>query len=118
ESEITVWDVASGKLVHSLKGKNDAIACLQFVVRGEAILIGSLQYEPDREIGTVKLWDLRDNTLKRADIHEGKAVSSFTLIHDQTVVLMQSGPEVEVRDARTWEVIHSFESSENDETEQ
>jgi WD40 repeat protein len=118
ESEITVWDVASGKLVHSLKGKNDAIACLQFVVRGEAILIGSLQYEPDREIGTVKLWDLRDNTLKRADIHEGKAVSSFTLIHDQTAVLMQSGPEVEVRDARTWEVIHSFESSEKDETEQ
>jgi WD40 repeat protein len=118
ESEISIWEIASGKAVNRLKGKNDAIACLQFVVRGQAILIGSLQYEPGVEMGTVKLWDLRDNTLKRADIHEGKAVSSMTLIHDQTAVLMQSGAEVEVRDARTWQIIHSFESSEDDENEQ
>ena len=118
ESEISVWEIATGKSVNRLKGKNDSIACLQFVVRGQAILIGSLQYEPGVEIGTVKLWDLRDNTLKRADIHEGKAVSWMTLIHDQTAVLMQSGAEVEVRDARTWEIIHSFESSEDDKSEQ
>ena len=118
ESEISVWEIATGKSVHRLKGKNDVIECLQFVVRGEAILIGTLQYEPAVTMGTVKLWDLRDNTLKRADIHEGKGVSSMTLIHDQTAVLIQSGPEVEVRDARTWQVIHSFESSEEDNSEE
>lgn len=118
ESEISVWEIATGKVVNRLKGKNDAIACLQFVVRGQALLIGSLQYEPGLSVGTVKLWDLRDNTLKRADILEGKAVSSMTLIHDQTAVLMQSGSEVEVRDARTWQVIHAFESSEDDDSEQ
>lgn len=118
ESEISVWEIATGKSVHRLRGKNDVIECLQFVVRGEAILIGSLQYEPAVTMGTVKLWDLRDNTLKRADIHEGKGVSSMTLIHDQTAVLVQSGPEVEVRDARTWQVIHSFESSEEDNSEE
>ena len=117
ESEISVWEIATGKSVHRLRGKNDVIECLQFVVRGEAILIGSLQYEPAVTMGTVKLWDLRDNTLKRADIHEGKGVSSMTLIHNQTAVLVQSGPEVEVRDARTWQVIHSFESSEEDNSE-
>lgn len=117
ETEITVWEIATGKLVNSLKGRNDEIACLQFVVRGQALLIGSLEYGPNIAMGTVKLWDLRDNTLKRAEILEGKAVSSFTLIHNQQAVLMQSGPEVEVRDARTWRLIHSFESTEDDETE-
>jgi WD40 repeat protein len=118
DSEISVWEIATGKAVNRLKGVNDAIACLQFVVRGQAILIGSLQYEPGVAMGTVKLWDLRDNTLKRADIHEGKAVEWFRLIHNQTAVLMQSGSEVEVRDARTWQVMHSFESSEDDKNEE
>lgn len=118
ESEISVWEIATGKSVNRLKGKNDAIECLQFVVRGEAILIGSLQYEPGVAMGTVKLWDLRDNSLKRADIHEGQAVTWMTLIHDQTAVLMQSGPDVEVRNARTWQVMHSFESTEDDKSEE
>jgi WD40 repeat protein len=117
ESEISVWEIATGNSVNRLKGVNDAIACIQFVLRGQAILIGSLQYEPDQAMGTVKLWDLRDNRLKRADIHEGKAVSSLTLIHDQQAVVVQSGDEVEVRDARTWQVIHTFESSEDDKSE-
>ena len=117
ESEISVWDIATGKPVNRLNGRNDAISSLQFVVRGQAILIGSLEYRPGLAMGTVKLWDLRDNRLKSADIHEGKAVQSFTLIHDQTAVVLQSGDEVEVRDARTWEVIHSFESNEDDKSE-
>jgi WD40 repeat protein len=117
ESEISVWEVASGKSVNRLKGKNDAISCLQFVVRGQALLIGSLEYKPGLAMGTVKLWDMRDNLLKSANIHEGKAVSSFTLVHNQQAVVLQSGSEVEVRDARTWEVIHSFESSEDDKSE-
>lgn len=117
ESEISVWDIATGKAVNRLRGKNDAIDCIQFVARGEAILIGSLEYKPGIAMGTVKLWDLRDNRLKRADIHEGKSVSSLTLIHDGQAVLVQSGDEVEVRDARTWQVMHSFESSEDDKSE-
>jgi WD40 repeat protein len=117
ESEISVWETATGLSVNRLKGKNDAIACIQFVVRGQAILIGSLEYKPELAVGTVKYWDLHDNRLKRADIHEGKAVSSFTLIHDQSAVVLQSEDEVELRDARTWEVIHAFESSEDDKSE-
>jgi WD40 repeat protein len=117
ESEISLWDLATGKSVNRLKGKSDAIACLQFVAQGQAILIGSLEYRADVEMGTVKLWDLRDNRLKSADIHEGKAVLSFTLIQNQTAVVLQSASEVEVRDARTWRVIHSFESSEDDKNE-
>src|SRR6201988_4923584 len=117
ESEVSVWDLATGKAVNRLKGKNDQVACLQFVVRGQAILMGSLQYDPDKAMGTVKLWDLRDNRLRRANIIEGKAVSSMTLIHDQTAVVVQSGDEVEVRDARTLGVMHSFESSEDDQAE-
>ncbi|HEX5887651.1 MAG TPA: WD40 repeat domain-containing protein [Pyrinomonadaceae bacterium] len=117
DSEISVWDLATGKPVNKLKGKNDRVACIQFVVRGQAILMGSLEYKPGIAIGTVKLWDLRDNRLKSADIIEGKAVSSMTLIHDQTALVVQSGDEVEVRDARTWRVLHTFESSEEDKTE-
>ncbi len=117
ESEISVWEVATGKSVNRLKGRNDVIGCLQFVVRGQAILIGSLEYRPGVTMGTVKLWDLRDNRLKSADIYEGKPVTSFTLINNQTAVVMQSASEVEVRDARTWQVIHSFESSEDDKAE-
>lgn len=117
ESEISVWDVATGNNLHRLKGKNDAIACIQFVVRGQAILMGSLEYKRNIEMGTVKLWDLRDNRVKSADIYEGKTVSSFTLIHNQQQMVLQSGEVVEVRDARTWRVIHSFASSEDDKFE-
>jgi WD40 repeat protein len=117
ESQISVWEIATGKSVNRLNGRNDAILTLQFVARGQAILIGSLEYRPSLEIGTVKLWDLRDNRLKSADIHEGKAVQSFTLVHDQTAVVLQSAEEVELRDARTWEVIHSFASNEDDKSE-
>lgn len=117
DSEISIWDIATGKSVNKLKGKNDQVTCLQFVVRGQAILMGSLQYKPGIAMGTVKLWDLRDNRLKSADIIEGKAVSSMTLIHDQTALVVQSGDEVEVRDARTWRVLHTFESTEDDKAE-
>lgn len=117
ESEVSVWDVATGNNLHRLKGRNDAIACIQFVVRGQAILMGSLEYKRNIEMGTVKLWDLRDNRVKSADIYEGKTVSSFTLIHNQQQVVLQSGEAVEVRDARTWRVIHSFESTEDDKFE-
>ncbi|HXQ73955.1 MAG TPA: WD40 repeat domain-containing protein [Pyrinomonadaceae bacterium] len=117
ESEVSVWDVATGNNLHRLKGRNDAIACIQFVVRGQAILMGSLEYKRNIEMGTVKLWDLRDNRVKSADIYEGKTVSSFTLIHNQQQVVLQSGEAVEVRDARTWRVIHSFESSEDEKSE-
>ena len=117
DSEISVWDIATGKAVNRLKGRNDQVACIQFVVRGQAILMGTLQYRPGVAMGTVKLWDLRDNRVKSADIIEGKAVSSMTLIHDQTELVVQSGDEVEVRDARTWRVLHAFESSEDDKAE-
>jgi len=117
ESEISVWDIASGESLNRLKGKNDDISCIQFVLRGQSILIGSLEYKPGLAMGTVKLWDLQDNRLRRADIHEGKSVSSLTLIPDQQAVLVQSGDEVEIRDARTWRVMHSFESSEDDKSE-
>jgi len=117
KNEISIWDVATGKSVNRLKGTNDAIACLQFVVSGKALLIGSLRYEPGLAMGTVKLWDLRDNRVKKADIHEGKAVSFMTLIHDRTAVVIQSESEVEVRDARTWDVIHAFAESDDDKAE-
>lgn len=117
ESEITLWNLSTGKSVNRLKSRNDAIACLQFVTRGQAILIGSLRYEPDLAMGTLKLWDLRDNRLKRADIHEGKAVTFVKLIHDQAAMVVQSGLEVEVREGRTWHVVHTFAASEDDKTE-
>ena len=117
DSEISVWDIATGKAVNRLKGRNDQVVCIQFVVRGQAILMGSLEYKPGIAMGTVKLWDLRDNRVKSADIIEGKAVSSMTLIHDQQALVVQSGDEVEVRDARTWRVLHKFESTEEDKAE-
>lgn len=117
DTEISVWDLETGKPVNKLKGKNDRVACIQFVMRGQALLMGTLEYKPGIAMGTVKLWDLRDNRVKSANIIEGKAVSSMTLIHDQTALVVQSGDEVEVRDARTWRVMHTFESSEEDKTE-
>lgn len=117
ESEISVWDLATGKSVNKLRGSNDEIACLQFVVRGQAILIGSLEYRPGLAMGTAKLWDLRDNRLKKVDIIEGKPVVAMTLINNQTELIVQSGNDVEVRDARTWRVLHTFESTEEDKSE-
>lgn len=117
ESDISILDIGTGKSVNRLTGKNDVIACLQFVVRGQAILMGTLQYKPGTAMGTIKLWDMRNNRMKSIDIHEGIAVSSMTLINNQSAVLVRSGDEVEVRDARTWQVVHSFEATKDDKAE-
>jgi WD40 repeat protein len=117
KSELSVWDVSSGKLLNKLSGRNDSIACLQFVAQGRALLIGSLEYGPDGAKGTVKVWDLRDNRLGRSSINAADIVSSLTHIPEQHAVLMQSGSNVELRDTSTWEIKHSFESTEADKSD-
>lgn len=117
ESEITVWDASTGKVVNRLNGNHDTVVCLQFVDDGRALLMGTLQYDPEGEMGTVKLWNLHENRLERAAIHEGKAVSSLTLVPNQPAVVVQSGPQVELRHASTWGVIYSFASTEEDKEE-
>lgn len=117
ESEISIWEVSSGEAVNKLKGKNDLIACLQFAAQGRALLIGSLQYEPAGAMGTVKMWDLRENRMGRFIVHENEAVSSLTLIPNLSAVVLQSGSQVELRDTKTWQVRHSFASTEENESE-
>src|SRR5688572_2657216 len=117
ESEITVWDTSTRKVVNRLKGNNDSVACLQFVDEGRTLLMGTLQYDREAETGTVKMWNLSENRLEKALIHEGKAVSSFTLVPNQPAVVLQSGADVELRHAATWEVIYSFVSTEEDKAE-
>ena len=117
DSEITVWEVPTGKSINKLKGHNDSIASLQFTAHGRALLIGSLQYEEQGAAGRVKLWDLRENRLGRFNVQAYSAVSSLTLIPGQGAVVLQSGFDVELRDAKTWEVRHVFEPTNVDEKE-
>ena len=117
KSEIRVVEVATGRLVNKLNGVNDSVACLQFAEQGPILLIGTLQYEPQREMGTVKFWDLKDNRLFRFDVKEGKAVSSMTIIPHKRAIVVQSGSDVELRDLQTWKVIHSFDPPADDESE-
>jgi WD40 repeat protein len=109
DSEITVWEVPTGKSINKLKGHNDAIASLQFTAQGRALLIGSLQYEEEAAVGRVKMWDLRGNRLGTFKVQAEAAVSWLALIPNQGAVVLQSGTGVELRDAKTWEVRHSFE---------
>jgi len=117
ESEITLWDATTGKSINKLKGKNDSIACLQFAAHGRALLIGSLQYEPDGAVGTVKMWDLRENRLGRFNVEADQAVSSLTLVPSLGAVVLQSGSDVELRDAKTFAVRYAFEPTEVDKKE-
>ena len=117
ESEISLWDAVTGKSLNKLKGKNDLIACLQFAAEDRALLIGSLQYEPERAVGTVKMWDLRENRLGYFDVHADQAVSSLTLIPKEGAVVLQSGSDVELRDAKTFEIRYAFEPTATDESE-
>lgn len=116
ESELAVWEVESGREVNRLKGKNDEMSSLQFAFDGRALLIGTLQYESQGSTGTVKMWNLRDNRLGKINISEGKPVWSLLLVSDQSVVL-HSGEDVELWDAKTWKPKYTFEPSEEDEDE-
>lgn len=116
ESEITVWEVPSGREVKRLTGKNDEISSLQFALEGRALLIGSLQYERAGATGTVKMWNVSENRIGRLNVRGGEPVSSLILLADQSVVL-QSGEDVELWDAKTWEVKYSFEPSAEDDDE-
>lgn len=117
ESEISLWQVETGKSVNKLKGHNDSIESLQFAAQGRALLIGSLEYKTDHAVGTVKMWDLRDNRLGKFDVHTDQAVSSLTLIPNEGAVVLQSGSDVELRDAKTFEVRYAFAPTEADESE-
>ncbi len=113
ESEISLWDLSTGKVINRLNGKNNSVAALQFGDQGRTLLIGSLQYEPARTVGTVKTWDLLTNRLASFDVHEGHTVSSFALLSDQSAIVLQSGSDVEIRDVKTWKIKHSFEANED-----
>lgn len=118
KSEIRVVEVATGKVVNKLNGLNDHVACLQFAAaRRRTLLVGTLQYEPERAIGTVKIWDLVDNRLFRFNVIEGKTVSSMTVIPNRKAIVLQSGPDVELRDLEKWRVIHSFAPTADEESE-
>ena len=117
ESEISLWQVATGKSVNKLKGRNDSIESLQFAAHGRALLIGSLEYKTDHTVGTVKMWDLRDNRLGKFDVHADEAISSLTLIPGEGAVVLQSGSDVELRDAKTFAVRYAFEPAEADNNE-
>ena len=117
DSEITVWEVPTGKSINKLKGHNDSIASLQFAGQGRALLIGSLEYEPQGAVGSVKMWDLRENRLGKLNVDADAAVSSLMLLPGQGAVVLQSGSDVELRDAKTWEVRYAFAPTEVDEKE-
>ena len=117
KSEIIVVEVATGKLVNKLNGLNDAVASLRFAEQGRTLLIGTLQYEAARAIGTVKIWQLVNNRLFRFEVNEGKKVLSMMVIPNTRSILLQSGSDVELRDLQTWRVIHSFDPPASDESE-
>lgn len=116
-SEINVRDVSTGKLVNKLELLNDLVACLQFAAQGRTLMIGTLQYEPQRTIGTVKIWDVVDKKLFKFDVTEDKTVSSMTVIPNNRTIVLQSGSDVELRDLTTWRVIHSFDPPADAEVE-
>lgn len=116
-SEITLREISTGKEVNRLKGKNDAVSCLRFISDGQGLLIGTLQYDVSVAMGTLKVWDLRQNRLGKYDVQEGKAVSSLVHLADQRAVVLQSGSDVELRDVKTWKVLYSFEPTDDDEHE-
>lgn len=117
DSDITLRELSTGKEVNKLRGKNDFILCLRFVLEGRALLIGSLQYGASIAMGTVKFWDLRENRLGKYDVREGKAVSSLVHLPDRRAVVLQAGSDVEIRDVKTWKVLHAFEPTSDDELE-
>src|SRR5436190_3567351 len=94
ESEVSLWDVATAKLSRKLRGNNDFVSTLQFVSNGKALLFGTLQYEVERTIGTVKVWDLVKGNLSAFNVHEGQTVSSTFPIPGQPSIVLQSGESV------------------------
>ncbi len=117
-SEINVLEMSTGRLLNTLKLPNDLVASLQFAAaRDRTLLIGTLQYEAERAVGTVKIWNVIDKRFFRFEVTEGKTVSSMTVIPNSRAIVLQSGSDVEVRDLNTWRVIHSFDPSAEDASE-
>ena len=116
-SEIRVVEVSTGRLVNTLKLSNDSVASLRFAPQARSLLIGTLQYEPERTIGTVKIWNVVENHFFRFDVYEGKTVSSMTVIPNNRAIVLQSDSHVELRDLKTWRVMHSFYPSAEEESE-
>ena len=117
DSYITLHEISTGKEINRLRGKNDAISCLRFISDGRGILIGSLQYSASAAMGTVKVWDLSANRLGKYDVHEGQAVSLVVHLPEQRAVILQSGADVELREIKTWKVVHAFEPADDDDRE-
>jgi WD40 repeat protein len=114
ESEVSLWEVATAKLIRKLHGNNDFVSTLQFAGNGNALLFGTLQYEVGRTIGTVKVWDLVKSSLSAFNVHEGQKVSSIFLIPEQASIVLVSGENVELRDTRTWRTKCTFEATRED----
>ena len=57
---------------------NATIKALAFTPNGRGLLIGTLQYQPEQAVGTLKMWDLPNRTFDDdIDTHEGEPVEAL-----------------------------------------
>jgi WD40 repeat protein len=113
-SHTNIWEVSTGKLIRNLYDANDQVGSLRFANNGKALMLGTMQYEAERTLGTVKIWDFSSNRAATFNVHEDQMVSWLQFFPQRGELLLLTGEDVEVRDIKTWRVKRSFEATNED----
>jgi WD40 repeat protein len=78
ECKISLWDVATGRLLRNLKGHTGEVRCVAFSADGRNLISGSSD-------GTARIWECESATeLRRVRAHAGALVESVCFSPDQT----------------------------------
>ena len=79
-SNIMLWDIGTGRLMHELEGHKDIVNSVVFSPDGETLASGSSD-------GTIRLWNVSTGTLRQIFIgHTGKINSVVFALDGQTLV--------------------------------
>ena len=113
QSEIRVWEAASGTPKQVIPLRTQAIYGVSFALNGHQILIAGLEREEDRTYPSMELVDLEAGSVGSLVSRDEGSLSSIEVSRDGELMAFQTGAAtVRLLDTQGWRVRYTFNAGE------
>jgi WD40 repeat protein len=112
QSEIRVWDIATGTEKQVIPLRTGVARGPTFVPNGRQLLVAGFQGREDRAYPSMELVDLQSGSAGSIVSRDEGIVSAIEITHDGELMAFQTGGStVKLVDTRGWRVRHTFEAN-------
>jgi WD40 repeat protein len=104
DKTVRIWELPSGRLLHTLTGHEEIVSCLAFSQQGHYLASGS----GDK---TIRLWDAQKGTAIRTLEGQDSEVRGVTFSPGGRLLSCGSDRDVRIWDPKRGQLIHTMEKS-------